>query len=297
MTSAKRSIARLLSAFLLAAPLSAYAIDQSATSAPAVHHKSHKKPAPFILPPLPAGPLRQVPMDQLPAAPPIVTYQNGLLSIAAQNATLGEILRDVRKLTGASIDIPQNANDRVVTQLGPGAPRDVLAQLLNGTSFNYVMAGSASDPNAVASVILSSKPSAGGEVQAAANTPPAFQPVQQPVMPGGLQPPQPFRQQMMPPGAQPQPAAGAAADADDNSDDADADDKDDETDATQPVQPGPVMVQDGNAVLQGSGQVDPNQPNAGPKSPEQILQMMRQGPPGQPGAPGPGPMNGPPPNE
>src|SRR5271157_2446658 len=102
MTSAKRSIVRLLSAFLLAAPLSAaYAIDQNATPAPAAHHKSHKKPAPFVLPPLPAGPLRQVPMDQLPAAAPVVTYQNGLLTIAAQNATLGEILRDVRKLTGA----------------------------------------------------------------------------------------------------------------------------------------------------------------------------------------------------
>ena len=86
-------------------------------------------------------------MDQIPAAAPRVTYENGLLSITAQNATLGDILREVRKLTGATIDVPPaGANERVVVQLGPGAPRDVLATLLNGTSFNYVMLGSASDP-------------------------------------------------------------------------------------------------------------------------------------------------------
>jgi hypothetical protein len=87
--------------------------------------------------------------------------KNGLLAISAQNSTLGEILRDVRRLTGASIDIPQGsgANERVVTSLGPGAPRDVLAGLLNGSSFNYVMLGSNSDPRAVSSVILTAKPS------------------------------------------------------------------------------------------------------------------------------------------
>jgi len=42
----------------------------------------------------------------------------------AQNSTLGEILRDVRKLTGASIEIPQGsgASERVIAHLGPGAP-------------------------------------------------------------------------------------------------------------------------------------------------------------------------------
>lgn len=289
-------MARLLSACLLAAPLSAaYAADQNATPAPAAHRKGHKKPAPFVLPPLPAGPLRQVPMDQLPAAPPTVTYQNGLLTIAAQNATLDEILREVRKSTGASIDIPPGAaSGRVVAQLGPGGPRDVLALLLNGTSFNYVMVGSTSDANAVASVTLSPKPSS-GEVQTAVNTPPAFQPVL-PVMPGGMMPPQPFRQQMIAPGGLPQPGApaAAAADAEDKDDDSDsADEKDDESDQAQPAQPAQAGMPNG-AIPQPDGQADPNQPNAGPKSPEQMLQMMRQG---QPGVPPNGPLNGPPPQE
>src|SRR5260370_3149545 len=102
----------------------------------------------------------------------IVGYQGGLLTIAAQNSTLGEILRDVRKLTGASIDIPPGSGaERVVAYLGPGAPRDVLAALLNGTSLNYVMLGSSSDPPLVSSVILSlkPKPSATGETHTSAN--------------------------------------------------------------------------------------------------------------------------------
>src|ERR1700680_4921623 len=145
---------------LLAAPI---LIAQSAlaeNAAPAAaktakqHHKSHKTREQLVLPPLPSGPLSQVPMDQIPATPAKVSFQGGLLTISAQNSTLGEILRDVRKLTGASIEIPpgSGANERVVAHLGPGAPREVLAGLFNGTAFNYVMVGSNTDPTAVSSV-------------------------------------------------------------------------------------------------------------------------------------------------
>jgi hypothetical protein len=286
-----RLFARVLSAFLILAPLSAaYAVDPGATPAPPVHRKSHKKPAvaPLVLPPLPSGPLRQIPMDQLPSAAPHVTYQNGLLTVAAQNATLSEILGDVRRLTGATVDIPQGSgNERVVTQLGPGAPRDVLAQLLNGTSFNYIMVGTMADPNSVVSVVLTPKPS-GGEVQTAANTPPPVATFT-PMVPGQLPPPGPLRQQMLAQqGPPPQPPQVVVAE-DDNSDDSEDEKDDAEADQTQPApgQPGMVLqVPDPGA--------DPNQPNAGPKTPEQILQMMRQNQPGNPPN-GPGPLNTPPP--
>jgi hypothetical protein len=226
-------------------------------------------------------------MTQLPAAAPRVTYQNGMLAIAAQNSTLGEILRDVRKLTGASVDMPQSASsERVVAQVGPGAPRDVLALLLNGTSFNYVMLGSAANPSAVASIALSVKP--GGEVQTAVvpSNNPIFQTGQPHIgMPGRF--PQPFRPQppgMVQPNAQP---AGADA-ADDNSDDSDTSTADDDSsDQSQQVQPG-IVQPDQNAQ---PDQQEPNQPNNGPKTPEQLLQMMRQAQP--PGAPN-GPVNIPP---
>src|SRR5271166_2174912 len=101
-----------------------------------------------VLAPLPDGLPSHSPTDQIPETPAKVSYQDGLLTISAENSSLGEILRAVRKLTGASIEIPpgSGANERVVTHLGPGAPREILAVLLNGSAFNYVMVGSDSDP-------------------------------------------------------------------------------------------------------------------------------------------------------
>jgi hypothetical protein len=297
----------MLSAFLLAAPLiPAHAVDQATTPVQPTT-KTRKKPSPqkpavvpVVLPPMPAGPLPQVPMTQLPAAAPRVTYTDGKLAIAAQNSTLGEILRDVRKLTGASIDIPQGAtSERVVAQLGPGAPRDVLALLLNGTSFNYVMLGTASNPASVASLVLTLKPSANGEGQqpqpnAQANT---FEQAQQqrPVMPGRMGMPQPFRPQ--PVGVNTPPNPAPAADAEETNDEAEnAEDKEDDSDQqVQPAQqnpPGMIVQPDGG---QADQQVDPNQPNGGPKTPEQLLQMMRQAQP--PGGPNGQPVNVPPPQE
>ena len=80
-----------------------------------------------------------------------------MLTIVAENSTLSDILRAVRTQTGAAVEIPPNATERVVTHLGPGAPRNVLASLLNGSHFNYVMLGSPTNPDKVDRVILTSK--------------------------------------------------------------------------------------------------------------------------------------------
>lgn len=180
-------------------------------------HRLHKIPQKQAqLPPPPSGPLSQIPMDQLPAAPPSVSYQNGLLTIVAQNSTLADILLAVRKLTGASIDVPPNATERVVTRLGPGPARDVLANLLNGTSFNYVMVGSASDPAALSALLLTMA-SAGGPGGTAANTPVAMAGQFNPA----VLPPQPAPP---PVAAQPGNPTVAAAEADDSDDEPDAED-------------------------------------------------------------------------
>jgi hypothetical protein len=213
-------------------------------------------------------------MDQIPATPAKVSYQGGLLTISAQNSTLGEILRDVRKLTGASIEIPSGsgAGERVVTHLGPAPPRDVLAGLLNGSSFNYVLLGSSSDPTAVSSVILTPKPSATGETQTAANLNQNNP---------GVMPPNRFAQPFSQPGVVPQPGnvQPANAETDDSAKDDDQDNADENAD--DQAQPGQPEVNGGNATDQGQ-QPDPNQPNAGPKTPEQILEMLRKQQPGSP---------------
>ncbi len=124
----------------------------------------------------------------MPAVPPQVNYQRGQLTILAQNSTLGDILRAVHRQTGADIDVPANATERVVTRLGPGPAREVLASLLNGSHFNYVMVGSVANPSALERVLLVQKPAGaadanpanqsqtGGEVQTVYQRTPQVQP-------------------------------------------------------------------------------------------------------------------------
>ncbi len=272
---------------ILLAGLAQTALAQTSAPAPAPtiarHHKSHHKTQkPLVLPPLPSGPLSQLPMDQIPPTPAKVSYQGGLLTISAQNSTLGEILRDVRKLTGASIDVPPGSavtSERVIAHLGPGAPRDVLAGLFNGTQFNYVMLGSSSDPTAVSSVVLTIKTSAAGETQTATNV---YQNNPGSMAPNRFPQPQAFNQQLIVP--QPgngQPGVGQPPTEGDDSKDEEQDNAEDSADdQAQPGQPGQADVNGVNAQDQ-QGQPDPNQPNAGPKTPEQILEMLRrQQPPG-----------------
>ncbi len=231
-------------------------------------------------------------MDQIPATKATVSFEGGLLTISAQNSTLGEILRDVRKLTGASIEIPQGsaASERVVTHLGPGAPRDVMAGLLNGSSFDYVMLGSSSDPTAISSVVLLAKPSSlgdkPGDNRTAVN---GFQGPMGAIPPNGG-PPQPFNRQQIAqmPG---QLVNGQPANAQDDSKDDDTDTADDNAD--DQAQAGQSNMNGANGQDQQQ-QPDPNQPNAGPKTPEQILEMLQrqrqqQAGPAAPGAPPPQP--------
>jgi len=89
-----------------------------------------------------------------PAAPPEVIYHDGLLSIRAENSTLGDVLRAVQRATGASIESPGLSSERVYAKLGPGQPRDVLASLLDGSHYNYILIGSRQQPNSVARVML-----------------------------------------------------------------------------------------------------------------------------------------------
>lgn len=138
-----------------------------AAQKPPAHKRPIKaaQPAP-VLPPAPPPPPPT--LEQMPALAPQVKFNKGQLTIVAENSTLSDILRAVRAQTGAAIEIPPNANERVATHLGPGPARDVLAALLNGAHFNYVMVGSAAHPDSVDKLILTSKAGAAPEPAPAA---------------------------------------------------------------------------------------------------------------------------------
>lgn len=222
-----------------------------------VHSKKQKKQP---LPPLPSGPTGQklppVPLDAIKPVPPQVSFQSGQLTIVAPNSTLGDILRAVRKQTGAEIEIPE-AQDRVVTRLGPGPAREVVAELLNGSRFNYVLLGSPQDANVLTRVVLVAK--SGPDNPGGA-----------PLQPG---PSQTVGNNMAPP---PQEMAQDANDAEAQDDS----NNDENADAQPAVEEQPAQDQNQNA----------------PKTPQQMLQEMQQRQlqmqqqlaPGQPPVPGQG---------
>ncbi len=238
--------------------------------------KTAKTPKPAALPALPGGPLRQLPMDQIPSTPATVTYQGGMLSISAKNSPLSDILREIRKLTGAAIEIPpQNSgsDERVITHLGPGTPRDVLVSLLNGSSYNYVMLGSSSDPNMISSIILTSKTSGQGDTQAAVNVVPMNPPPGVVMPPHPIPAPQPFNPQMGRQG----PAGNGETPDESSTEEAQQDNSADENTNAEDQAQQQQQEQPGQVDLNGGQQPqDPNQPNAGPKTPEQILEMLRR---------------------
>ncbi len=201
-----------------------------------------KKPELPPLPSGPTGPVQPMPLDAIAAVPPQVTFENNQLTIVAPNSTLADILRAVRKSTGADIDVPA-APERVVTHLGPGSAREVMADLLNGSRFNYVLLGAPGNDTALTRVVLVAK-SANETV-----TPNQAGPVPQP----GLAQANPLPPQT----SEPAPEVNDPQMPEDN---AAADD----TNADQPVPAESAEQQPGN----------PDQPQV--KTPQQMLQEMQQ---------------------
>ena len=235
-----------------------------ASQASAETSQSHRKSKKIVaLPPLPSGPtgpVQQIPLDSIAPVPPQVSYQNAQLTIVAPNSTLGDILRAVRKQTGAEIEVP-SAPERVVTHLGPGPAREVVAELLNGSRFNYVLLGSPSDEAQLTRVVLVAK--TGSETVSASNAPSLEEQQRLGIVPTGN------------PGAA-LPEQGPEA--------TDAEATEDNTD------------ENADQAAQEAEQQPPPSDQPGVKTPQQMLQEMQQRqlmlqqqqPPGQPPIPGAG---------
>jgi hypothetical protein len=119
--------------------------------------KSHKKKAAIVQPapePAPVPPPPPLTPEQGPSYPPEVRFQGGQLTIVARNSTMVDVLTAVKQRTGAAVDMPAASGERVVGRFGPGTPRDVMAQLLNGSHYDYVLLGSPADPGALRKVVL-----------------------------------------------------------------------------------------------------------------------------------------------
>jgi hypothetical protein len=84
-----------------------------------------------------------------------VVYENGLLTIVAENVPLSAILDELHTTMGTEVDLPAGSSgERLWARLGPGPARKVLSELLANTDLNYVIQASATDPAGIKSVAL-----------------------------------------------------------------------------------------------------------------------------------------------
>jgi len=108
----------------------------------------HAQTSPAVLPAVPSP---------VQSASPKVTYINGQLTISALDVSLAEVLRAVSVKTGAVIEFPADRGREHLSAIaGPGPAREVLATLLNGSGFNYVMLASPTNPSILQRMILTS---------------------------------------------------------------------------------------------------------------------------------------------
>jgi len=102
---------------------------------------------------------------------PAVTWDVTGLKIQANNSSLHDILNQVSADTGAQVE-GIGADERVFGEFGPGTARDVIAQLLHGSSYNVLMIGDQGS-GTPREIVLSTR--------RAGNAQPANRPTQQPI--------------------------------------------------------------------------------------------------------------------
>ena len=92
--------------------------------------------------------------ESMPPSAPTVIYTDGVLLVDAQNSTLADVLAAIGKQTGATVEIPSGLSERIAVRLGPSQPRQIIADLLRGAGYDYVMVGSSTDPEGISSLVL-----------------------------------------------------------------------------------------------------------------------------------------------
>jgi hypothetical protein len=150
------------------APASAGSSQASAATRKSPHHRARPLDVQARAPqeqPV-TTPETEMPKWPVNTAPnkPSVSWDSSGLKIEANNSSLHEILNEVSSDTGAKVE-GMGADERVFGQYGPGAARDVISQLLHGSSYNVLMIGDqgAGTPR---QIVLSTRRSGGNQPQA-----------------------------------------------------------------------------------------------------------------------------------
>jgi hypothetical protein len=98
-------------------------------------------------------------VEQRPSGQVAVTYENGQLTVDAQNAPFIDVVHAACDHIGAWFDVPPGFDDPSVNEpisatLGPGPAREVLVTLLKFSRLPFGITGWPDDPNALAQVSI-----------------------------------------------------------------------------------------------------------------------------------------------
>jgi len=98
-------------------------------------------------------------MDQQPAIPPAVSFANGKVTLVASNSDLYETVKAVAAASGIRLvrNGAASSNERIIVQIGPAIPREVLLALLTGSRYDFVMMGADGDADKVDRIVLTPK--------------------------------------------------------------------------------------------------------------------------------------------
>jgi hypothetical protein len=109
--------------------------------------------------------------EQVAVKPPQITYDDGQLTIVAENVPLSAVFDVLRRIMGVNIEMPPGAADQLIwVKSGPGPARRILRELLDGTEFDYIIQASESDVDGVRSVLLTAR-SKGGDTGESGGSP------------------------------------------------------------------------------------------------------------------------------
>jgi hypothetical protein len=204
---------------------------------------------------LPAQTMPPVPATLMNSAPvkPSVVMESGMLTIDAPNSTLSDVLNGVHNVTGAVIE-GASPTERIAVKIGPGTPEQVIAALLRGTPYDYVILGTFGKRDAVARVLLTQQ------------QPQSFQPTPEatnrPGQPDESLPERTPPDEMSPRGPE-------------NSDTDQAQQPEPQPQPPQPEPQGQQAPQQQPGQQQQGQQQQPQDPNA-PKTPEQLFRELQQ---------------------
>jgi hypothetical protein len=91
-----------------------------------------------------------------------VSFRDGLLGIKANKVTLSDVLYAVQQRTGAEVSMAAGAEqEKIVADIAPAPAAEVLAHLLNGSRFNFLILSASDDPRRLDRVILTARPDGG----------------------------------------------------------------------------------------------------------------------------------------